>query len=97
MIPSDVKQCFTNPWLLLILAIVFAAGITAFGQSAASRGSISGTVTGPHGNAIPGAKVTVRNADLASERVVTTNEDGRFVVALLPSRPFCEIFTALTK
>ena len=59
-----------------------------FGQSAASRGSISGTVTDPHGDVIPGAKVTIRNADLASERVVITNDEGHFVTTLLPSGPY---------
>jgi len=73
---------------LLILGAVLIATISAFGQSAASRGSISGMVTDPHGDAIPGAKVTIRNADLASQRVVTANEEGRFVAALLPSGPY---------
>ncbi len=75
-------------WVWLALAI------PAFGQSAASRGSISGTVTDPHGDVIPGAKVTIRNADLAAERVVTTNDQGRFVSALLPSGPYLVQVTA---
>ena len=71
-----------------VVLAVLALAIPAFSQSAASRGSISGTVTDPHGDVIPGAKVTIRNADLAAERVVTTNDEGRFVSTLLPSGPY---------
>ncbi len=71
---------------LVLLSLTLA--VPVFSQSAASRGSISGTVTDPHGDVIPGAKVTIRNADLAAERVVTTNDEGRFVSTLLPSGPY---------
>jgi hypothetical protein len=88
MIPTDAKKHSANLCLFLIFATVLAAAIPAFAQSAASRGTISGTVTDPHGDAIAGAKVTIRNADLASERVITANEQGRFAAALLPSGPY---------
>ncbi len=94
MIGPEAKKFSGKFSLLLIFAVVFAAAIPGFAQSAASRGTISGIVTDPHGNAISGAKVTIRNADLASTRVVTANEEGRFVVALLPSGPYLIQVTA---
>ena len=69
-----------------VLAFSFAAHAAA--QSAASRGSITGKVLDPHGDAIADAKVTIRNADLGSERVVTADDEGRFVATLLPSGPY---------
>ena len=77
-----------NPLYWATLLAFIALATPAFSQSAASRGTITGTVTDPHGDVIPGAKVTIRNADLAAERVVTTNNEGRFVSALLPSGPY---------
>ncbi len=52
-------------------------------QSAASRGSLSGTVTDPQGNAIPGAKVTVRNVDFSSTRTLATDENGAYSATML--------------
>ena len=88
MILKLSQPCPSGRLFGLMVWVWLALAIPAFGQSAASRGSISGTVTDPHGDVIPGAKVTIRNADLAAERVVTTNEQGRFVSALLPSGPY---------
>jgi hypothetical protein len=73
---------------LLVVSALLVEANAALAQSAASRGTISGTVTDPNGDVIPGAKVTIRNADLASERVVTTNDEGHFVSSLLPAGPY---------
>ena len=82
-----------RPYLRNLLTLWLACGVlfschAVVAQAAASRGSITGTITDPHGDVIPGAKVTIRNADLASERVVTTNDEGRFVSSLLPAGPY---------
>ena len=63
---------------------LLALTVPACSQSAASRAP-QGHGHRSHG-CDPGSKVTIRNADLASERVVTTNQAGRFVSALLPYR-----------
>ena len=63
------------------LLLVFATA--AWAQSAASRGSISGTVTDPQGDAIPGAQVTVRNVDFTSTRALVTNEQGTYSATML--------------
>jgi hypothetical protein len=73
---------------LLVASVLFISASYAVAQPAASRGTISGTVSDPHGDVIPGAKVTIRNADLASERVATTNDQGRFTASLLASGPY---------
>ncbi len=88
MIAAAAKMLLTNRRRWAILVALLALAVPAFSQSAASRGTISGTVTDPHGDVIPGAKVTIRNADLGAERVITTNNEGRFVSTLLPSGPY---------
>ena len=55
----------------------------AWGQSAASRGSLGGTVTDPQGNAIAGAQVTVRNVDFSSTRSLVTDEKGAYSATML--------------
>jgi len=65
------------PLLLLFWPSVVLA------QSAAARGSISGTVSDPQGNAVAGANVTVRNTDFTSTRELVTNENGAFNATML--------------
>jgi len=65
---------------------MFAAVIVsclATAQSNAPSGSISGVVADPQGQMIAGAKVVVRNNDLNTERVLTTDETGNFSAAFL--------------
>jgi hypothetical protein len=72
---------------LVIFSFVLAllSSPTVRAQSAAANGAISGTVTDPQGRAVPGANVTIRNADLYFARTVTTDAGGRFAApALLP-------------
>ncbi|MGC1106655.1 MAG: carboxypeptidase regulatory-like domain-containing protein [Candidatus Acidiferrales bacterium] len=66
-----------------LLAIMLPCS-PARAQSAAANGAISGTVTDPQGKIVRGAKIIVRNTDLAFERTVETNENGNFDMPLLP-------------
>jgi hypothetical protein len=66
-----------------LLAALLLVGTVCSAQSAASRGTISGTVTDPQGNAVPGAQVTIRSADFSSARTLTTSDTGQFAVPLL--------------
>ncbi len=62
------------PWLLV--------GVTAaFAQT--NKGGISGTIFDPHGAAIPGATVVVRNAGTAESLRLTTSESGSYSAPLL--------------
>ena len=60
---------------MLVKGILFGllmlwCALASVAQSAAARGTISGTVTDPQGNAVAGAQVTVRNTDFTSARTV---------------------------
>jgi hypothetical protein len=66
--------------LCLAVVLIVAPGAA---QSAAVNGSIGGTVTDAKGAVVPGAKVTIRNADLNNERANTSAADGSFIITSL--------------
>jgi hypothetical protein len=72
------KGAFSS-WLLPLLVLVFATA--TFAQTTAK---ILGTVTDQSGAAVVGAKVTVKNADLAIERTTQTSASGYYEVSALP-------------
>jgi Carboxypeptidase regulatory-like domain/TonB-dependent Receptor Plug Domain len=61
--------------LLVAVAIVCLAAPLAYGQT---RGSVSGVVTDPEGNALPGVTVTITGAPMPLGRTATTLADGSF-------------------
>ena len=65
-----------------IFLLLFCAA-SGDAQSASARGTITGTVTDPQGNAIAGAQVTLRNTDFTSTRTVLTSDEGGFSAAML--------------
>ena len=52
--------------------------------SAQATGSLSGSVTDQSGALVPGVSVTVTNKDTNLTRTVTTEENGRWTVSVLP-------------
>src|SRR5580700_7401481 len=66
-----------------ILLLLLLSSIEVFGQSASARGVISGTVTDPQGDAVPGAQVTIRSTDFTSARTLTTSDSGTFTAPML--------------
>ena len=64
----------------LMMLLCVAAAVA---QSAAGKGSISGMVTDPQGDAVAGAQVTIRNVDFSSSRNLVTNENGAFSASML--------------
>jgi hypothetical protein len=74
-----LKKLAFSPLMLSLLILVFAA--SAFSQTTAK---ILGTVSDQSGAAVVGAKVTVKNANLAIERSATTNASGFYEVDALP-------------
>lgn len=63
--------------ILLIATFIFAFSGIAFGQEV--TGSLNGTVKDSSGAAVPGATVTITDADKKLvARTITTNEDGQF-------------------
>ncbi|PYY10727.1 MAG: hypothetical protein DMG61_20930, partial [Acidobacteria bacterium] len=71
--------------LVSLLFLLPGTSSLMLAQSAAASGSISGAVTDPQGKFIPGAQVTIRNADLSAERTLVTDEAGHFSALFLPA------------
>jgi len=47
-------------------------------------GTLQGTVTDMNGAVVPGAEITIHNADTGQERALKTNSDGFYLSPLLP-------------
>jgi outer membrane receptor protein involved in Fe transport len=68
----------------LYVVLLLLAATAAFGQSV-NDGTLTGTVSLPTGEAIPGATVTISSPALVTgERMAITDSDGRFVFLSLP-------------
>src|SRR5262249_60284641 len=65
---------------LTAFSVAISIAGTVWAQSDAS---ISGSVTDPSGGAVSGATVTVRNLETGAERLLLTDEAGRFNASLL--------------
>lgn len=85
---SRVRRKLTG-WLTSVaVVLLLSAGLhpgLLHAQSSAANGTISGQVTDPQGKPVPGARVTIRNRDLAFQRTVATGSDGKFSIPLLPA------------
>jgi Carboxypeptidase regulatory-like domain len=69
-------------YLAVFVFVLFATSVS-FGQNV--TGTISGTVLDSQGNAAPGVKITITNADQPGfVRTDKTDDRGQFVIALLP-------------
>jgi Carboxypeptidase regulatory-like domain len=66
---------------LVVLFIVAALGISAFGQTGTS--TIRGTVTDQHGRVVPGAIVTLTNIATNAARTTKTSDGGAYVFDLI--------------
>lgn len=69
--------------LLVAVCLMMVASAVALAQSQ-TTGRISGTVKDEKGALIAGAEVTVTNKATSEARVVTTDEEGNYIVPLLP-------------
>src|SRR5580704_8366320 len=69
-------------YILSSLALCLLLSPYCFSQS--TTASLTGTVVDEKGSVIPAAKVTVVNPDTKSQRQVTADDSGYFVVPLLP-------------
>jgi hypothetical protein len=66
---------------VLVLAFAFASG-SAFAQAS---GSFLGTVIDKSGSAVPGATVTVTSQTTGAARTASTDENGHYIINLLPA------------
>jgi hypothetical protein len=79
--------CKLSIWQSLLVTIILtvAGSPSLFGQAASGTATIGGAITDPTGAAIPGADVTVRNADTNVSRDLRSNEAGIYeAVSLQP-------------
>ena len=67
-----------------VLVTVFFALAAAPAIFAQATGGLNGTVTDANGALIQGANITVKNVSTSLSRNTTTNEDGRWTIAVLP-------------
>ncbi len=79
LLPTLTKQLLLIAGTAVSLSLFSVSEVNA--QSAATLG---GTVRDENGGLIPNAHVTVTNSKVGFQRKVTTNEDGFFIVPLLP-------------
>ena len=75
---------------VLLALFVFAA--SAFAQG--STGRLVGTVTDPGGAIVPGATVTVKDAQTGRERTITASSEGTFSVPQLEFGTYTVTITA---
>ncbi len=67
---------------LIIGTLLFSQ--IAFSQSQATTGNIEGRVVDPQGAAVASVTVTAKNRDNGAEKNVQSNDEGNFVLPLLP-------------
>jgi len=72
------NKFFTAAVFALALSAILAAQIVAQGES-----SIEGAVTDSSGGGIPGVSVQIKNLETGAERLLTTDDSGRFSAAAL--------------
>ena len=82
-LPANLRRNQIRPLLLSLIAVGLLWSLPSQAQSAAAKGSISGTVTDPQGNAVPGAQITIRNTDFGSVRSLVADDNGSFSTAML--------------
>ena len=75
-----------RPHLNLRIASTFLALFFVLGAATAQvqTGTITGTVLDPRGNAVPDAKVAVRDAHTGTEHKAASNQSGEFTIPGLP-------------
>ena len=67
----------------ILLATLFGLYTYCWGQTA-STGALFGQVLGPTGRGVPQASIDAKNEDSAVSRSTSSDEEGRFVLPLLP-------------
>src|SRR5947207_13630050 len=72
------NKFFAATVLAFALSAILAAPVFAQGES-----SIEGAVTDSSGGGIPGVSVQIRNLETGAERLLTTDDSGRFSAAAL--------------
>ena len=79
MVPNKYPRII---WVVVVSLLALLA--PPLRAQTASTGALSGQVTDPSGAAIANVTVTAISSSTARTRVVTTGQDGTFIIPLLP-------------
>ena len=77
--PFRAKAELRMLWLCVCVLVLSVCGATAI-LAQTETGQITGRVTDASGAVLPGATVSVKAVEIASERTVTTNREGLYVL-----------------
>src|SRR6476659_3080083 len=77
------ENIMPRPRCLFVLIALFCFPVITLAQS--STATLSGTVEDHSGAIVAGAKIALVNAAQGSQRLMTSNSEGRFVFPSLPS------------
>jgi hypothetical protein len=77
---------------IAVLVLLFA-GALAFPAFAQTLGGITGTVTDPQGNVIPGVEITAVSQGTSLKRTATTSSEGSYALVNLPIGTYTLTFT----
>jgi hypothetical protein len=80
---ESMSRSVRNLMVLTSLLAMLVFGVAKC-EAQTFRGTILGTVTDASGGAVPGAMVTIKNADTGLTRTVTTADDGSYAEPELP-------------
>ena len=69
---------------LALSAIAFTCLLAGPVLAQSTSSTVSGKITDPSGASVPAASITASNEDTGLRRIVNSNEDGGYVVPLLP-------------
>lgn len=78
---------------ILIAAIVTILVATPVLWAQNPTGTVTGTVTGPDGEPLPGVTVTITSPSLQGARVATTSANGGYIQPFLPSGDYLVTYT----
>ncbi len=70
--------------LTVLLFAIIVCSVAAFGQSQATTGNIEGRVSDQNGAVVQGVTVTATNQGTGFIKTAVTNDDGTFMLILLP-------------
>lgn len=75
---------FINRGAMLLALFTLLLPVTVLAQTSRTTGAITGTVTDPQGNGLPGVTITVTSPNLQGTRTAVTNSDGTYDIPSLP-------------
>src|SRR5271157_1484064 len=82
-LPSAVQAGWKPCLVAIAIALLLTGAPAAFAQTIFA--SLSGTVTDPSGAVVPGAKISIQNAETQAVRQEVTNNAGYFSATELPT------------